>query len=633
MDDSENEAEGSAVGARKGIAERPSGKLKWIAAGFGVIAGLFEPVRHFIVNAGIVAGLILGGPAVYKMVTRSSFVIKDISVPASLANRGFSGDVIAQQILDHVAEIDRAAGSKADKSELSGIELNRAMPPINLPVGGLNLAAVISELRQLFGYNDTKVTGEVYVAEHADEAKGVPVQYGLRLRIAGEGPIYRSEQGSADVAPLIEAAAHEIMHRYDPVNLGYYYYRTRDLKRASAMADEVLADPRSPNAPWAYTMRGLVDRDEGHLADAAMNLHEAIARAPNFWLGYVHLAGLYRIDHKLDDAETAARKAIELAPAQQEGHAALALILLDRGKEDEALAEMKKGVESDPKNAGGHLELGRLQARVKRFEEAIMSFKTAAALKPSAEPLLNAAGAAKNLKRDGEHLSYLLQAARSEPKNAEAWLQLGELRFKRGEPNRGNDALKKAVTVSAGSAAILLRAAKVWADAKHFAEANTVFTQHAARHGQDPDFLLGWSELLWSEGKKTEALAKMHEAMESAPNAPQVYVNAGRQYESHGHTAEAADAYRKAVAIDPKLDEILKPHIDKLAVQHLEKPEAAAVAAPALAAPQQATTPPHPVAAAEKPVPAPRPAAPPVPARVPPLQLAPRPPVSVVAPQ
>ena len=615
IDDSEIESDGATAG---GGTAKPRGTLKLIAAGLGTVAALFEPLRHFVINAGIIAGLILGGPAVYKLVTRSSFVIKDISVPAALATRGFTGDVIAQQILDHITEIDRAAGSKAEKAELSGLELSGALPPINLPAGGLNLAAIVTELRQLFGYSDTKVTGEVYIAEHADEAKNVPVQYGLRLRIAGVGPIYRSEQGSADIAPLIEAAAHEIMHRYDPVNLGYYYYRTRDLKRASAMADEVLADPHSPNAPWAYTMRGLVDRDEGHMTDAAMHLREAITLAPNFWLGYVHLAGLYRLDRKLDDAEAAARKAIELAPMQQAGHAALALILLDRGKEDEALVEMKRGVDADPKDAGGHLELGRLQVRLKRFEEAISSFKTSAALKPGAEPLLNAAGAAKSLKREGDSLSYLLQAARSEPKNAEAWLQLGELRLKRGETVRATEALKKAVAHGGGSVATLLGAAKVWGDAKHFPEANAIFTQHAARHGQDPTFLLGWSDLLWSEGKKIEAVAKVHEALEAAPGAPQVYVNAGRQYEAHGLTAEAIDAYRKAVTLDPRIGEILMPKIDKLAAAAPPPP------APALAS--------RPAVAADKPAPAAAAAAP-APVRAPAPQPAPRPPVAVAAPQ
>ena len=647
-DDTENSEPSDLAAARASVAAGASkglspGVLGSIAAGIGIAAGLFEPLRHFVINAVIIAGLIFAGPPLYKMVTQSSFVIKDISVPSSLSSRGFTGDVVAQQILDHIAEIDRDAGSKAEKAEVSGLDVERALPQINLPVGGLNLAAVISELRQIAGTSDTKVTGEIFIADRGDEGKGVPAQYGLRLRIAGVGPIYRSDQPSADIAPLIEAAAHEIMHRYDPVNLGYYYYRTRDLNRASILADEVLADPNSPHAPWAYAMRGLIDRDQGHMTDAAMNLREAIARSPNFWLGYVHLAGLLRLDHKLEDAETAARKAIELAPTQQEGHAALALILLDQGHEQAALDEMKKGVDVDPKDPGGHLELGRLQARLKRFEEALGSFKTAAALKPAAEPLLRAADSSRSLKREGEALSYLLQATRSEPKNAEAWLQLGELRLKRNEINRATDALKKAVALDGGSQLIALRAARIWGEARHFTEAGALFTQNAARWGNEPDFLLGWGELLWSEGKRPEAVAKVHEAYETSPTSPQVYVNAGRIFEAHGATADAIDAYRRAVALDPAMANILKPQIDKLAALPPEKP----AATPAQTTPQvqrSAAVPPEKTAAPAAPATAAATAssaAPPAlpaaivsaPARPPAPQPAARPPVHAAVPQ
>ena len=118
---------------------------------------------------GIIAGIVIGGPAVYKLATKPNFVIKDIQVPSDLSDRGFTGDVIAQQILDHIAEIDRIGGSKKEKAAISGFDLESSMPSIQLPVGGFNLNAVVAEVRQLLGVTETKVTGEIYTAVAADD--------------------------------------------------------------------------------------------------------------------------------------------------------------------------------------------------------------------------------------------------------------------------------------------------------------------------------------------------------------------------------------------------------------------------------------------------------------------------------
>ena len=113
--------------------------------------------------------------------------MKDISVPSALQEQGVTGNVIAQQILDHITEIDSVAGSKKQKAEISGFDLDSTMPSINLPVGGFNLTALVSELRQLLGYTETIITGEVFVDGASKGDKDGPVKYGLRLKMTGAG--------------------------------------------------------------------------------------------------------------------------------------------------------------------------------------------------------------------------------------------------------------------------------------------------------------------------------------------------------------------------------------------------------------------------------------------------------------
>ena len=347
----------------------PSPLRRVYDAGAGVVnwvINLFEPARKLIINVGIIAGIVIGGPAVYKLATKPNFVIKDIQVPSDLSDRGYTGDVIAQQILDHIAEIDRIGGSKKEKAAISGFDLESSMPSIQLPVGGFNLNAVVAEVRQLLGVTETKVTGEIYTAVAADDDKKIPAEYGVRLRLAGKGPILKGTPPDAHVDNLVEEAAERIMHQFDPINLGYYFYRLKRYDKAYETTVAALADPSAANDSWAYSMRGLIARDQGKFAESVANIKLAIQKDPKFWMGYVNLSESYRLMGDLPQAEAAARKAIAIAPNEQETHTALALVMLDQGKRDEAIAEAKKGIAAHPKDAGDHLPLRRLPHKVQR---------------------------------------------------------------------------------------------------------------------------------------------------------------------------------------------------------------------------------------------------------------------------
>ena len=541
-----------------------------LGKGIAMIVGMFEPLRKFVVNVGILLAIFFGAPAVYKLATKSSFVIKDISVPGALSDRGLSGEVIAQQLLDQVTEIDAVAGSRKEKADITGLDFQSSMPSIDLPVGGINITSVVTELRQLLGATETKITGEIYVATPGNDDKGTPTLFGIRLRIGGVGPIYKTQTPTANVDELIDGAAQKIMHRFDPINLGYYYYRKKDYRRAYDITEEALADSSSDNDSWAYTMRGLIARDQGRTDEAIANMREAIARADKFWVGYANLSELLLKTGNLDEAESAARKVIELAPKEQEGHSALALVLFERGKKDEALAEMRLGLSLDPKDAGGHMQLGRLQARLQMFDDALSSFRTSAALNPVAEPLVQAASVARSLKRGTVELDYLRQATQAEPKNADAWLALGEGYFARKDFPRAIEAFRKSEALDE-EPTTMLRVSQLLLGERHIAEVDALFTKNAKRFAGNPDFTIGWSELLWTQGKKPEANAKLKEVLSSDAPAT-TYVTTGKMFEDRHEPLDAAAAYVTAVMRDPTLAPQLQPKIENLKQQATRRP-------------------------------------------------------------
>jgi tetratricopeptide (TPR) repeat protein len=541
-------------------------------------AGIFEPLRVLIINSLVIVAVVFGGVTIYKLAAKTSFVVKDVSVPAALQEQGITGNVIAQQILDHISEVNTSAGSRKQKAEISGLDFQSTMPTINLPVGGLNMGTVVSEARRLLGYTETVITGEVFVEEPKDGDQ--PAKYGLRLRIAGEGPIYKSDTPEPDVQRLIAAAAERIMHKFDPINLGYFYYRQRDYDKAGETADFALATANADNYPWAYTMRGLIARDQGKYGEAARNFRQVVTLDPKFGMGHVNLSGILRLDGQLDAAETAARKAIDLMPKQHEGYAALAHVLLERGQQDQAVAEMDKGVAADPQEAQSHMAQGKLRQRLQRYEEAIESYQTSAKLRPSAAPLIGAADVFQQLNRQDEALALLQRATQADPKSVDAWLALGNAARQRHDWKNAEEAFGKALELAPSSPAPVLELAGLYAAQKRLGAAEALYAKRGRLFRHNAQFLIGWSRLYFEAGKKEEAKAKLLEAQVEAMFDPKTLEDIAREFEARGDIAEAIAAYQKIVGLDLKMAEILTPQIDKLAAR-LEPKAPERVAAPA----------------------------------------------------
>ena len=538
------------------------------AACVGWLVGAFEPARKLIVNVGIIAGVAIGGPAVYKLATKPNFVIKDIQVPGALSDRGYTGDVVAQQILDHISEIDRIGGSKKEKAAISGFDLDSSMPSIQLPVGGFNLNAVVGEVRQLLGVTETKLTGDIYISVPGDDDKKIPAQYGVRQRLDGKRQLLKGTPPGATGESRTEDAAARTRPPGDPINLGYYFYKLKRYDKAYDTTVTALSDPSDANDPWAYSMRGLIARDQGKFSEAIANIKLAIQKDPKFWMGYVNLSDSYRLMGDLPQAETAARKAVALAPNEQEGHAALALVLLDQGKRDEAIAEAKTGIAADPKDAGGHLTLGRILHKLQRYEEALASFSTSAELSESAEPLINAAGSTKSLKRDDDAYALLKRGTETDPQILDAWNGYGTAALERGDVKAATAAFNKIVALAPRSALGPLKLASIPLKQKRPDQALAVFEKFAASGlKNDPDFLVGWSETLWSLGKKPEAQQKLLAAEDAAGTNVDLHDRIARSLEAAGEIPQAIEVYRRAITLDPKLENLFAAHIARLSAR------------------------------------------------------------------
>src|SRR5262249_21287407 len=113
-------------------------------------AASMDDARKFTLNTIVVLGVALALAFIIKAAFfRGSIVVDPISVPKELAERGYTGDVIAQRIHDEISEVyrvarnpleqDDAAEKRFDRSDFTTISFEQTMPRIELPGGSMSL--------------------------------------------------------------------------------------------------------------------------------------------------------------------------------------------------------------------------------------------------------------------------------------------------------------------------------------------------------------------------------------------------------------------------------------------------------------------------------------------------------------
>jgi tetratricopeptide (TPR) repeat protein len=534
-----------------------------------------ESIKTLAFSLTILAAIGVAVPMLAKMVTTKGVIISDISVPSSLEDRGMSGTVVAQRILDHLHEI--SAGSKKEQSAITGSEDQSQLPDIQLPVGGgLDLNSLLSQVRNFLGYKDTKITGEITTDQIGDDDKGTPSTYLLRLRMAGQGMIYQSTKASDQVDSLIDEAAIEIMHRFDPINLGFYLYKKKDYVNAFRMTETAIANGAKGDDGWAFNMRGMIQRDQRHYPEAVAQFREAIRREPNFVYAYNNLSQTLRLMGQLDEAAEVARKAIELAPKGREGYSNLALVLIEQDKGDEAVALMQKAIAADPHNHHVHLDLGVILHKMKKMDAAAASLQKAAEIKPDhADIYVTLSGVLHVTGKYDEARALAQKAANLDPKSPMPWNLLGIYALERKDYPHAVTNFNKAVGIDKVFVDGYVNLGMALSSEKKYADAIAAFHKAADLDKTNADILVRWSDTLEVSGKSKEAAEKFVAAVAVSRNPASVYQHHGRMQEARGDFDGAVESYRKALAADPKLAGVLKGEITRVEQAKAAPPQAA----------------------------------------------------------
>lgn len=327
--------------------ERRSQNTFWQAS-TNISANLYTVIVRlpWVIAIAVISIIVIQG------LTQQTTVIKDISVPKTLAETGYTSDVAGHRMRDALDELKQRTGTPMKKPEVA---LAGELPTIVVPTVGISLDAIVSSLRTLFRTTRSRtITGEVTID------KGL---LWLVLRIDGR-KFYQSEAGVALDKPddLFKAASFDVMKEIKPY-LAAASLREEKPEAALLVAQQALAQMPlgDEDIAWLHNLRAGIYLNylkEEDLDAAAEALKLAFSAKEDLWVVRINQGELLDKLGREEEATAEYSMAIKLAPKHPTAHLFLADHYSKHDKMDAAIAEYQTAVDLDPKDAYSRASLG-----------------------------------------------------------------------------------------------------------------------------------------------------------------------------------------------------------------------------------------------------------------------------------
>ena len=235
----------------------------------------FEFAVGFIVLA-IAVGV---GAVIWQAAHAEGLVIRSFEVPQTLAERGLTGQVIANKLLDRLTAMQGQTDSSRAASSFANDWTNDIK--VEIPDTGISLGEAVRFLDGWLGH-EMHLSGELYETSSS---------IALTVRMDNNpGQTFESKPG--DLVGLVARAAEAVFARAQPYRYEVYLAGHRRYAEAAAVGHALAAaGPRNETA-WAYNGLGIAESNRDDIESARRDFAAAQKANPDLSNSYLSLGNM-----------------------------------------------------------------------------------------------------------------------------------------------------------------------------------------------------------------------------------------------------------------------------------------------------------------------------------------------------
>ena len=220
---------------------------------------------------GIVIGLAVAtglGVMVWQAHEDHGLVVQAFSVPPDLAQRGLTGQVVAEELLDKLQAM-QAATDSARPAESYQNDWSSDLK-VEIPDTGVSVGEVKRYLHQWLGHR-TELSGEV---TRSPEGLTVSARSGSEAAAAFAGK-------EVDLDALLQRAAEGIYRKTQPYRYAVWLQKQGRMDDSMAILTALAEGPAGPDRNWAGSVLANELLARGDVANALARSEDAVATAPD----------------------------------------------------------------------------------------------------------------------------------------------------------------------------------------------------------------------------------------------------------------------------------------------------------------------------------------------------------------
>lgn len=393
--------------------------------------------RSMLVNALLLLLVVAVAAALAWELSRDTIIVDPFGVPQELAERGYTGEIVTQRLIDELFKIRVEATTRKNDID-PDIVPDWSQPDIDIPGAPMSLRTIVRYVKESFSTQGLHISGEI--TRDGDV-------YSLRLRERSSNVFQDEKVSSAkELDKLLHLGARELMKIIDPYKLASYL-KDKDSAQSLRVLAYCLANEPEDDDPWAYNLLGLISLDEEKYATALQHFSQAIEVKDDFFLAYsnsgIALAHLEEFSKAKEKHEAAKR----IAPDDPYVYTSWGESLNLEGRHKQAIQKFEMAVSLDSKNAFAYNEWGRTLRQTGDNKAAIDKFRVVVKLLPESKVANNNLGnELRYTRRYPEAEKYLNYALKLDSEYGSAYYNLGLLFYEQAEYARALSCYDRALT-------------------------------------------------------------------------------------------------------------------------------------------------------------------------------------------